>query len=335
MIGVWVLTSSTRIKYRRTTTTMATNPANSVNDAGLVLEDDTTTTPVAESKPIVPVSPPFRGLMGIAEDGRHRSDDRRFGGSNNGQGGDEAEVETMSESYHEILFDDPRMTTTAKTSKVETKESTSFRTFDEILREGAKKPSGAEDDPLLRTLVDFNTASTTSYLTDKLVEDSIRWHQSRKSSDVVIQDPAPGSPSSARQRVRHCQQRMQGRSGMDPDEESEGDDDHGLLQRLDQDCILDLERSAERLATSVDEMVEGLSSVLHGVSALTVASMETYRDGVCKTCDAVDYNIKAMYQLMAKVEELNKSMQPAYQVAEQVKDIKKVLDLYEAALKSK
>ncbi len=37
-----------------------------------------------------------------------------------------------------------------------------------------------------------------------------------------------------------------------------------------------------------------------------------YRDGVCKTCDAVDDNIKGMYQLMAKWEELNKAMAPAY-----------------------
>jgi hypothetical protein len=33
---------------------------------------------------------------------------------------------------------------------------------------------------------------------------------------------------------------------------------------------------------------------------------------VCKTCDAVDDNIKGMYQLMAKWEELNKAMAPAY-----------------------
>ena len=33
----------------------------------------------------------------------------------------------------------------------------------------------------------------------------------------------------------------------------------------------------------------------------------------------VDGNIKSMYQLMAKVEELNKSMAPAYKLAEQVR----------------
>ena len=66
---------------------------------------------------------------------------------------------------------------------------------------------------------------------------------------------------------------------------------------------------------------------------LQVDTMETYRDGVCKTCDAVDNNIKTMYQVMAKVEELNKSMGPAYKLSEDVKEIKRVLDLLEAAFK--
>ena len=55
------------------------------------------------------------------------------------------------------------------------------------------------------------------------------------------------------------------------------------------------------------------------------------RDGVFKTCDEVDGNIKSMYQLMAKVEELNKGMGPAYRMGEQLKEIKRLLDIYEAA----
>ena len=53
-----------------------------------------------------------------------------------------------------------------------------------------------------------------------------------------------------------------------------------------------------------------------------------------KTCDQVDGNIKAMYQLMAKVEEVNKKMVPAYKLGEQMKDIKRLLEMYEAALKN-
>lgn len=52
---------------------------------------------------------------------------------------------------------------------------------------------------------------------------------------------------------------------------------------------------------------------------------------MCKTCDEVDGNIKSMYQLMAKVEELNKGMGPAYRMGDQLKEIKRLLDVYEAA----
>ena len=38
---------------------------------------------------------------------------------------------------------------------------------------------------------------------------------------------------------------------------------------------------------------------------------------------------------MAKVEELNKSMSPAYKIADQVKEVKRLLDLFETALNTK
>jgi hypothetical protein len=38
-----------------------------------------------------------------------------------------------------------------------------------------------------------------------------------------------------------------------------------------------------------------------------------------------------MYQLMAKVEELNKGMGPAYRMGDQLKEMKRLLDMYEAA----
>ena len=41
------------------------------------------------------------------------------------------------------------------------------------------------------------------------------------------------------------------------------------------------------------------------------------------------------FKVMAKVEELNKSMGPAYKIADQVKDVKKLLDLFETALNAK
>jgi len=93
--------------------------------------------------------------------------------------------------------------------------------------------------------------------------------------------------------------------------------------------LLLLEREARNIATSVDGLTEHLAVSLHTISAVTAESLSVYKDSVCKTCDAMDANIKSMYQLMAKCEELSKAMAPLYKQAEQVKEIKKLLDIYE------
>ncbi|KAL1478307.1 hypothetical protein MTO96_035117, partial [Rhipicephalus appendiculatus] len=49
---------------------------------------------------------------------------------------------------------------------------------------------------------------------------------------------------------------------------------------------------------------------MHGISAMTVDCMRLYERGISKTCDMADSNIKAMYQLMAKFEELSNSIRP-------------------------
>ncbi|XP_076760894.1 BLOC-1 related complex subunit 6 isoform X2 [Xylocopa sonorina] len=104
------------------------------------------------------------------------------------------------------------------------------------------------------------------------------------------------------------------------------------LPLLDHNVLNELEMEARKVATSVDALTENLAAILHSASALTVGCLETYRDAVCKTCDAVDHNIKSMYQLMAKCEELSKSMGPVYKLAEQIKEMKRMLELFESAM---
>ncbi|XP_068242726.1 BLOC-1-related complex subunit 6 isoform X2 [Palaemon carinicauda] len=87
---------------------------------------------------------------------------------------------------------------------------------------------------------------------------------------------------------------------------------------IDPTIINDIEAHARHIATSVDTLIENLTGTLLSISSLTVDCVETYRDAVCKTCDAVDANIKSMYQLMAKTEELSKSMKPVYKLQEQI-----------------
>ncbi|XP_077261434.1 BLOC-1 related complex subunit 6 isoform X3 [Temnothorax americanus] len=104
------------------------------------------------------------------------------------------------------------------------------------------------------------------------------------------------------------------------------------LPSLDHNVLNELEMEARKVATSVDALTENLAAILQNASALTVGCLETYRDAVCKTCDAVDHNIKSMYQLMAKCEELSKSMGPIYKLAEQIKEMKRMLELFESAM---
>ncbi|XP_042891055.1 BLOC-1-related complex subunit 6-like isoform X3 [Penaeus japonicus] len=103
---------------------------------------------------------------------------------------------------------------------------------------------------------------------------------------------------------------------------------------IDPTVINDIEAHARHIATSVDTLIENLTGTLHSISALTVDCVETYRDAVCKTCDAVDANIKSMYQLMAKTEELSKSMKPIYKLQDQIKEVRRLLDMFESAIHS-
>lgn len=103
---------------------------------------------------------------------------------------------------------------------------------------------------------------------------------------------------------------------------------------IDPAIINDIETHARHIATSVDTLIENLTGTLHSISALTVDCVETYRDAVCKTCDAVDANIKSMYQLMAKTEELSKSMKPIYKLQEQIKEVRRLLDMFESLIHS-
>lgn len=103
-----------------------------------------------------------------------------------------------------------------------------------------------------------------------------------------------------------------------------------LADSSDSKLLEDLEMEASVLAASVDSLTEHLAETLHGISALTVDSLEVYRDVVCKTCDSVDTNIKSMYQLMAKCEEMSKSMSSVYKLSAHIKNIKHLLDLLEA-----
>jgi len=243
----------------------------------------------------------------------------------------------MSQSYHEI-FDTQGYLTQTQSSPPHTPGS--------VDTPGTETGSGSVDSgntetghPVHGTVVYYNEgegrlvscsppAATpmAQYLTSKLVADSLMWQQTFRNDSPSPEEPQPSTrvpndpDSAARPRP----------SSLGSELPSSLPSPRDMV--VDPRVLNDIEREARRLATDVDNMVENLSCMLHSVSGLTVETVQTYRDGVCKTCDEVDSNIRGMYQLMAKWEELNKNMAPAYRVSSQIKDIKRLLDMFEATL---
>lgn len=253
----------------------------------------------------------------------------------------EREEEGMSQSYHEIFDTQGYRTGEASPCTISSPQ------------EGSSG-SGVSGDTETGTVLDvaasggqvfFNEGSgrlecedggdpgtTTKYLTSKLVADSLMWQQTFRNDSPSPEEWPGRSPEEGSSSEPDPNTRSRPSSLIEGGQQGEVVRVPAVQGAPDPRVIEDLEREARRLATEVDSLVENLSCTLQGVSALTVDTVETYRDGVCKTCDEVDNNIKAMYQLMAKWEELNKNMAPAQRVSGQIKDVKRLLEMFELAM---
>ncbi|CAG5117904.1 unnamed protein product [Candidula unifasciata] len=104
---------------------------------------------------------------------------------------------------------------------------------------------------------------------------------------------------------------------------------------IDALAVIDLENHARRVADSLDLMMGNIRNSLHKMSAITIGCQDAYKRSVDITCDSVDASIKSMYALMAKCEELNSSMKPVDHLTVQIKEIKRILDLFEAQMTDK
>ncbi|XP_059048729.1 BLOC-1-related complex subunit 6-like [Achroia grisella] len=101
------------------------------------------------------------------------------------------------------------------------------------------------------------------------------------------------------------------------------------IGQIDITVLNDLEYEAQKIAQSVDNLIENLSSILHSNSSLTAENMEVYKEAVGKTCDAMDNNIKSMYTILAKGEEVSQAMIPVQAQAARIAEIKRLLQLFE------
>lgn len=87
------------------------------------------------------------------------------------------------------------------------------------------------------------------------------------------------------------------------------------LNQIDANALNEIEREAQLLAASVDNLTESLCSVLHSISSITADNVEIYKNSVTKLTDCMDANIKCMYTIMAKAEEISKAIKPAEALA--------------------
>ncbi|XP_015681454.1 BLOC-1-related complex subunit 6 [Protobothrops mucrosquamatus] len=102
---------------------------------------------------------------------------------------------------------------------------------------------------------------------------------------------------------------------------------------VDPQVLRDLERLTTDVAQRVDQMLRALNSAIQNMTALSVGYIQTYRDAVDSLGESVDMSIKGMYTLMARCEELDRSMQPVHLLAKQIREIKRTLEIFEAVCK--
>uniref|UniRef100_A0A672PBM0 BLOC-1-related complex subunit 6 C-terminal helix domain-containing protein n=1 Tax=Sinocyclocheilus grahami TaxID=75366 RepID=A0A672PBM0_SINGR len=165
--------------------------------------------------------------------------------------------------------------------------------------------------------------------------------------------------------------KMSSRLSLDTDSDCSGPvvRGHGSLRRpadippIDPSVLVDLHKHTQDVAQSVELMLRSLNGTIQNMTALSVGYIQTYRDSVDSLGESVDMSIKVrvtyiyvvrrvfififsilscmclyvcfqgMYTLMARCEELDRSMQPIHALAAQIRDIKRTLDALETICK--
>lgn len=105
-----------------------------------------------------------------------------------------------------------------------------------------------------------------------------------------------------------------------------------LPPQMDTQCLADIEIEAQYLAANVDNLTENLTNLLHSISAITADNVEVYKNSVTKLTDTIDANIKSMYSIIAKSEEISKSMKKAESLSVRIKEIRRLVDMFDQTL---
>lgn len=106
-----------------------------------------------------------------------------------------------------------------------------------------------------------------------------------------------------------------------------------IVPPVDPAVITDIEEQAHHASKSIGKLMAYISKELkHGATA-TSSIVKVYDGTIDHIHEEVEKNIKAMYGLIAKCEELDRQMKPINELANQVENIKSMLDAFEAICK--
>ncbi|XP_027202906.1 BLOC-1 related complex subunit 6 isoform X2 [Dermatophagoides pteronyssinus] len=93
--------------------------------------------------------------------------------------------------------------------------------------------------------------------------------------------------------------------------------------------INDIEQQTLLIVENLNQIMTYINSYSTDMTNKSVDVMEIYHDNVIECCDQIDSNIKLMYKIISKCEELNKSFGFLDELRNRIKDIKQTLDIFE------
>ncbi|VDK86249.1 unnamed protein product [Litomosoides sigmodontis] len=159
-----------------------------------------------------------------------------------------------------------------------------------------------------------------------------------KNSEIGMQPTTSSSPTAAQQHtfvVENIEGRIRDsvkQNSMPSDESQTSFQSNSNSLVPDPEILASLEGYAKDISTNIDIVLRNLRGSLNEMSDLTVQATECFADAIAESCNSVDATIKNTYALLAKVEEVNEAMAGIRKLAQQVKDIKRVVDLFETQL---
>lgn len=117
------------------------------------------------------------------------------------------------------------------------------------------------------------------------------------------------------------------------------DETHTLSQQQqssivgpDPQTLKHLEATVSKLSENINQVLTHINRSTHSLSGLTVECIKSYERCLSETADVVDQNIKSMYQLMAQVEEINRSMKSIEPIRKELTHVKHLLDVFERSV---